>query len=304
MANEQQAELQPELICPICMEAIAGASFTTEHIVPKALGSTSAENTIRICKKCNSLLGSIVDIRLTEHPVVVGLRYEMKILGRNGLPNPFGKRSVHYDKTPITGSVSMDRNGDFVRFKADCKVIPLQNGMKIVCGPRKHICGYANQYLRDKGLPPISQNEIDQHQLHITKKQPHYIGIDASDAEIEESLVDTCPAIIKIAYEATYRQIGYSYLADETAAEIRCRLGAVLAGEETFIFPTDMSIAYQSVLRRRYTAISFYQQENQLIARVLLLGAIQIDVCVSNDYLGLELQKHPESIIVFDESQY
>ena len=48
------------IICPYCLKEVPLSETNTEHILPRSRGGkTTPENTMLVCKKCNSIKGSL-----------------------------------------------------------------------------------------------------------------------------------------------------------------------------------------------------------------------------------------------------
>lgn len=53
-------ETHDTMVCPYCMRMVALSDTNIEHVTPRSRGGTSTpDNTIRVCKKCNSLKGAL-----------------------------------------------------------------------------------------------------------------------------------------------------------------------------------------------------------------------------------------------------
>ena len=54
------AEMQTIIICPYCLKAVPYSETNIEHILPRSRGGkTTPENTIRVCRTCNSKKGAL-----------------------------------------------------------------------------------------------------------------------------------------------------------------------------------------------------------------------------------------------------
>ena len=72
--------------CIICRKE--KEAFSVEHIIPDAIGGCYLIN--NVCKECNSILGTNVDIKLVNHIFTKHIRFFDGITGKTGKkPNPF-----------------------------------------------------------------------------------------------------------------------------------------------------------------------------------------------------------------------
>lgn len=78
----QQAPLSGTCDCIICHRH--GVEASDEHIIPKALGGYM--HTWRVCKQCNSRMGSYIDPLLTNHHLVRFERHRHQLKGQSGEP--------------------------------------------------------------------------------------------------------------------------------------------------------------------------------------------------------------------------
>jgi len=76
-----------ELKCVICgtepNAADCKTAITFEHIVPESLGNHDYGESF-LCKKCNGKLGTLVDAKLCNHPVIASMRLYFDIKGKSG----------------------------------------------------------------------------------------------------------------------------------------------------------------------------------------------------------------------------
>jgi hypothetical protein len=77
--------------CIICRKN--NIELTDEHIIPKAIGGNY--HIYSVCKVCNSKLGELVDIKLSDHIIVKFWRERYNIPGKTGKIPSFFNQVVH-----------------------------------------------------------------------------------------------------------------------------------------------------------------------------------------------------------------
>ena len=68
--------------CIFCKKEKAKDQFAPEHVFPEAIGGTLAIE--GVSAECNSIIGSKVDSRLTDHPIVTLIRGILNLPGKKG----------------------------------------------------------------------------------------------------------------------------------------------------------------------------------------------------------------------------
>lgn len=87
-------EITDEKQCIFCLKSFP--ELTKEHVIPDAIGGSLT--TKKLCKNCNSYLGSKVDTHLTDNLIVGMERYRLGLLGRNqGFKHPFSRGKLAND---------------------------------------------------------------------------------------------------------------------------------------------------------------------------------------------------------------
>lgn len=73
-----------------CIFCLMEQPSSVEHVFPEAIGGTLTIN--RVCKGCNDRLGNEVDVRLTDHPLILLRRSQLGMRDATGKEiNPWAK---------------------------------------------------------------------------------------------------------------------------------------------------------------------------------------------------------------------
>lgn len=214
--------------CIFCLNERPG---TEEHVFPRAIGGRLT--TDRVCKPCNSALGSRVDAALSDNFLVRGQRAHLGLAGNSGEPpaihemllgvgrlanNPEQRveitfneqtqkiviRALHHALDVVMPDGSKARK--IVVDEKDADKIP-----KIIQRERKR-----------HGLPPLSAEALEEETTRFRD------NVDVTTIENPSVLLERSysfafvrHAMIKIAYELAFLWLGEDYLDDPSAAELR-----------------------------------------------------------------------------------
>lgn len=84
-------------VCIICRKVKKDKEFNEEHVIPEAIGGTFTINSV--CRECNSNLGRLVDIWLTNNLISNKYRKKYKLKGKTGkIPPVLKGHTVHEGK--------------------------------------------------------------------------------------------------------------------------------------------------------------------------------------------------------------
>jgi HNH endonuclease len=212
------------MICIFCMKE---RDPSIEHIFPYAIGGRL--KTDRVCKDCNSTLGSRVDSALCNFLLIRQRRADLKLAGYNCDPpgrldwltgdaemvGEDGGR-VRTSIDPATGKLVQTRLYT-VKGTTNCDGPSLRQ--ITIDGKEKERLPVIIQRERKRhGLPPLSDREMVERLegITITTQAPVVIK-----KEINLDFDYLRHAMFKIAYELAFIWLGESYLDDPLAVEIR-----------------------------------------------------------------------------------
>lgn len=198
-----------------------------EHIFPSALGG--ALITRLVCKGCNNLLGSKVDVALTDHTLVRVKRAALggalgnraigieDILGEGVLAAKPDIR-IKVSRNPKTGNLapfvisaalsSSQDNGLQVRYVYDKRGKPI-DAAKIIQRQRKKA-----------GLPLLPADELVK-AVDAAVVSEEVIENAEAIFDIDPNFSDCSAAVAKIAYEIACEWLGEKYQDDPVAADLR-----------------------------------------------------------------------------------
>ena len=176
---------------------------TDEHIFPTAIGGTLILRDV--CKDCNDYLGSNVDVRLTDHPLIVDRRKRFSLVGHSG----------RWPSFSIRGTLEENGTTTDVIWKSDTfRRLPLQRttetGKELILDPS------------DADRIPTIQKK------HKQRKGNEHTTVRAADDVIRGVVsfslptLQCCePALLKIAYELACDRLGSGFLDEPSALAIR-----------------------------------------------------------------------------------
>jgi hypothetical protein len=99
--------------CIICRKT--GVTFSDEHVIPDSIGGCYHIRTV--CKQCNSLMGHLIDDKLTNHKFMEFQRFLLNIRGKKGkLPNPFSGVHKLTEFPEIKVKLDINENGEIIPY--------------------------------------------------------------------------------------------------------------------------------------------------------------------------------------------
>ncbi|WP_373845244.1 HNH endonuclease [Clostridium sp.] len=268
--------------CIICLKNKEIQEFSEEHIFPKALGGTL--KIYNCCKKCNELMGGLVDDRLNNLKFTEIVRFLLKIKGRSGVPNPFNElMETPYDG--VHGHLKINKKGEFKGFEVKTKPVVNTKNHFVVVGDSKNpkeILNAIKNKVKKYNQKPFTEQELVENikAFLLGLVDSINIGIN-SELEIEY-LEHISPAILKIAFELAWKYLGQEYLNDTTGNEIRTVLYDITEGKTDIIIPTDISfdnLDWNNI--KRYHSARIITENNYIVCYLNILNFIKGKVIIS-----------------------
>jgi hypothetical protein len=215
--------------CIICLE---DRPSSEEHVFPLAIGGRLTID--RVCRECNSDLGSRIDPGLTDNFIIKNRRADLGLSGNSGnAPPPYEMLTgVSRLKADPTRKVAVTFNEKTQ--KIDVRSIPQITDVTLPDGNagQKMIIDAQDLHLLPKllqrerkrhGLPPLTPAQLGEEIAKISRltpiEEPARI---VKDIKVDFSLLHF--AFIKIAYELAFIWLGDSYLDDPMAAKLRAAI--------------------------------------------------------------------------------
>lgn len=198
-------------LCIFCDEKKTQNDFNKEHIIPDALGNESLIIDC-VCKDCNSLLGSRIDVHLTDSFYLIGKRAKLNLKGKSGkvpyiLTNATGMKTVENNRGV---SLKYNKRKEQYDIRVHPKVIAEEDGrIRIIASTADEIINIANtRKIRKKGKGLSDKErlalieEIEKNKKTNEKKENRE-GV-AINIKLEYDLRKIELAFLKIAYELLY----------------------------------------------------------------------------------------------------
>jgi hypothetical protein len=212
--------------CIFCKKERKEDEFSSEHVFPESIGGSLQINTV--CRACNSILGSDVDSKLTDHFFVKLIRYELGLTGKKGrIPLPFKQGELVRGPGDSQGPIRAVFRHDGKDRDLRGRVLPKQfdpkitgRGMeqhKFVASPEDahHLVAMVQSFLKKQGLTELSKDEILA-QCKLVEADPNLV-----EADVEIDTLRYKRAVAKIAYELAYQWLGVDYVEDPVAEKLR-----------------------------------------------------------------------------------
>jgi hypothetical protein len=217
------------MICIFCLEE---RPDTPEHVFPEAIGGTLVIR--RVCKPCNSWLGSKADAPLLDHLLVLEPRSRLGIPGKEGaVPDPIARlfggqkwplaadqdQHVIFIRDPQTGRpvpklvpserrVSLPGGGEAIQVRVD--ELDQEELPKIV------------QRLRNRaGLPPLSAPELSAVMERALASERGALENPQILITPKFDMLTYQRGMLKIAYELAWLWLGDEWLHDAAAVRLR-----------------------------------------------------------------------------------
>jgi len=201
-------------ICIICREK--NDLMSDEHVIPDALGGYY--HIYSICKDCNSLLGTNVDSKLTNHKFAEFQRYNLGLKGKSKkLPNPFS--GTHKLKQDLDRQVQLRINEDG---KPTPYVLPKVEYQNHEDGSTTiNICLDATDESKLSGIiEKISKKlHIPKTKCDFSNREPQFITRPTIQGSFSIDLKEFKIGLLKIAYEFAIDTIP-AYFDDDSSIEI------------------------------------------------------------------------------------
>jgi len=216
----------PTMRCIFCDQERPGSE---EHVFPLAIGGRLI--TDRVCKPCNSTLGSRVDVALTDNFIIRSRRSQLGLAGNSGvIPAAheilLGTPTLAEDPTRRV-RVTFNEATEKLDIKAlyHASEIELEDGTltKKIIVDASHVGQIPVILQRERkraGLPELSPEELEAE----VKKQTENVQTTTNPSVLYNTQFDFSylrHALIKIAYELAFLWLGESYLDDDFAAQLR-----------------------------------------------------------------------------------
>lgn len=211
--------------CIFCLEE---KPPSLEHIIPLSLGGSVV--TDRVCKECNSFLGSNIDAPLIEFLPIMNRRAELRLAGNSGrVPAPLemllGRNQELVGETvqrvravsdPVTGMIQH-------RLIHSSKEVELPDGttalqISVDASDRDQIPLIIQRARKRKGLQPLSDEMMA---AELAKLEVKTIENPVIKVSLNVDFSMLRHAMLKMAYEFAFIWIGDEYLDDPIASELR-----------------------------------------------------------------------------------
>jgi hypothetical protein len=216
----------PIMRCIFCVQERPGSE---EHVFPFAIGGRLI--TYRVCKPCNSTLGSRVDVALTDNFIVRFRRSQLGLSGNSGVVPAsheflLGTPTLAEDPTRQVRVTFNESTGKLdIKALYHSSEIELENGTKAkrIIVDASDIAQIPVIFQRERkraGLPELSPEELEAEVKMQTENVQHLQNPSVLYNK-QLSFVYLRHAMIKIAYELAFLWLGESYLDDPSAVELR-----------------------------------------------------------------------------------
>ena len=266
--------------CIICRKN--NTLLSDEHVIPDAIGGHY--HIYNVCKKCNSILGDNIDIKLLNHILIKLHRFANRMKGKTGsVPNPFDVKSA----TDIGQKVRVeDNNGVLTPFLLpDVKSNSDGTHIQITLDKRdeKDIEQIIAKKLKKHGLSSGTHQMVETRSYHESNPVIHStLSFDLEDFKI---------GMLKIAYEFAVDSVP-NFLNDNNAiliSEILCnqdfnklsQIQFIGSGFENLLHPIFGNLIDFSNKNRHY--LFLVESQNNLMCFVNLFNLISIGVILSEN---------------------
>jgi len=205
--------------CIICLTEKSDQEMSREHVFPDSIGGSLTNQ--RVCKVCNSHLGSKVDVHLTDHFLIQGKRAILGISGKSGnIPNPI-KRGILTDDPSQRVDYVTRKDGSFSHAYLHPRVsqenIDQETHIHVSVDGRdkSNLPTIVNKILIRNGYPALESDQIQE--LATTKRldQP------TIKSQLAVDVLKYQRSILKIAYQLAWHWLGETYLEDKTGSVLR-----------------------------------------------------------------------------------
>jgi hypothetical protein len=209
------------LRCIICKEPRSEKKLSDEHVFPEAIGGSLKLN--RVCRDCNSTLGTKVDAPLVNHHLVQFARQKLNLAGKTGnIPNPLlGDGVLLADRSQ---KVRVIQDSPDLPYRVellpkvevdDSEAGKLRYAVSVDRRQEGDLPSIVNKAITRKGLPPLPEEEIWARARYVNGDVPQFErSIGADNSEYRRGL-------LKIAYELGFLWLGEAYLDDPVGEALR-----------------------------------------------------------------------------------
>jgi hypothetical protein len=211
-----------------CIFCLKEKSASEEHVFPEAIGGGLVID--RVCRDCNSDLGTTADARVSNHPLVLLARSQLGIAGkRGGIPDPFRDvfriGALADDPTQRVRASLPEREGESLQIELlyNRSVKKLEDGSEAIqiaidaCN-EDQITTIIQRERGRAGMAPLAEDELRaaiQGATHGRIEQPwvrYKVPVDIEEYK---------RGVAKIVYELAWHWLGDRYLDDPIAVALR-----------------------------------------------------------------------------------
>ena len=186
-------------------------------MIPEGIGGRKTID--RVCKPCNSDLGTRIDGPLVNHPLGEIVRARIGIVGKSGAPQPLVTGRLADDPdVRVFNVVSEDGAAPRIQTRVFRSTNAAgEEAVRVVGGSEDEVLAAMNKVLTRRGHKPITVDTLRAN-ARVTHERP-WITID-----IRASTVSFYMALVKIAYEVAWMAQGDAYLNDAVGENVRSAL--------------------------------------------------------------------------------
>ena len=212
--------------CIFCLQERPGSE---EHVFPRAIGGSLTID--RLCKRCNSALGSRVDAALSDSFVVRMHRAQLGLAGNSGMIPALHEILLGVHKLAedperrIQTRFNKDTGRLDIRHLHHASDVTMPDGTtarQIIVDERDidQLPKIIQRERKRHGVPPLSEEQLAD---EVRRAAKNISVINNPNLLIEQSysFAYLRHALAKIAYELAFLWLGESYLDDPSAAELR-----------------------------------------------------------------------------------
>lgn len=205
--------------CIICLTEKSDQEMSREHVFPDSIGGSLTNR--RVCKACNSYLGSKVDVHLTDHVLIQGKRAILGISGKSGnIPNPIKKGTLADNPSQRVDYV-IRKDGSFSHVYLHPRVsqesIDQDTRIRVSIDGRDmgNLPTVVNKILTRNGYPALESDQIQELATTESLDQP------TIKFQLAVDIIKYQKSILKIAYQLAWHWLGEAYLEDKTGSVLR-----------------------------------------------------------------------------------
>lgn len=214
------------MLCIFCLNERPGSE---EHIFPRSIGGTLTIN--RICKPCNSVLGSRVDVALSDNFLVRAHRARLNLTGNSGkipamheMMLGVGRLANHPEqRVEITFDERTQQPILKALHHASDVIMPDGTMARHIIVDEKDAGDLRKIIQRERkrhGVSPLSDQAL-QEEIEKFKSNMRIINNPVILLEKTLDFSFVRHAMIKIAYELAFLWLGEDYLDDPSSSELR-----------------------------------------------------------------------------------